>query len=296
MKYFYLFFLLLLIPFAIADDEEEPECSWFNIKGCIEETITQTTVSVLNGGIRPMSNFLILTLTVKPEIDFMKDTWLVITEILSLTYGLIIVGIGFYILINSDNPLKRSQGKELLRRTIFTMILINISFYLYNIILLIGSALSEVIFNFIDPNFFLIDITKLDTVGFQIIFGIIYIIVLAITIILMLIKYLFLVIGVVAFPLGIYAKNIPFLDSIGEFIMSFLLYNNIFSFVFGLFILTCYKLAEQPVFDELKIMLICACMISLNVLLIILIALSVLKPLTSSKIVQSTVGVAKNFI
>ena len=139
-------------------------------------------------------------------------------------------------------------------------------------------------------------ISSFGDVGLQIVFGICYIGILVVTILLLLLRYILLTIGVVLFPLGIYFRYIPLFESFGKFILDILIYNIVFSFIFGIIILAVSKMTEVSPFNNFKMFCIMGALTTIDVFIIIITIMTIIKSVMSSDTVKTGMFVGKFFL
>ena len=157
-------------------------------------------------------------LSANPNPELMYGWWQAITLIISSFYVLIFLYIGFNFLINSHSVVKREQNKEHLKNAIIMIIGINISFYLYKLILELSTGITKFMWmtgfeTFFDNNIFS---------GIGLIMLMIFCGTTLMALLTLFFRYLFLMIGVVIFPIGIFLRLTPNLENWGRMIFNFL--------------------------------------------------------------------------
>jgi hypothetical protein len=251
-----LFIILLVIPVAIAEeDEEDDEPGWFGsiISGIVDK-IFDTIKSILNAPIKPLVSLIRKMLSAVVNLDLFKSLWAVILYTLSLFYSLLLLYTGFNFMISGYDATKRENAKQWLRNIVIMVVLVQGSFFLYKVLIELSAILTTAILNMIPNDFFLITFESIA----DIIFYMVYVLVLLITALLLLIRYLVVSFGVVFFPIGIFLYFIPFTKDYGKTILNFLAICVFISFFNAVILLCCSKLIDIAVFEHFKILVMIA--------------------------------------
>ncbi len=261
--------LLLLIPNAFAVDPpppEEPEenCGLTNLASCLPEKIYDYFLVLINAPLIPLLGLIQLLLTADISIDIFHGVWSVIRYILSFFYVFLFLYAGFIFITSSSNPIRRTQAKEIIKDTFIMIILIQGSFYIYDMVLGLNSILSNSILTMIEPEFFLITVDNIVNVGLELFFSVAYAITLFLTVLLLIMRYIVVSLGVVFFPIGIFCYFVPPLRSYGRFIIHLLGVFIFVTFFDLLIILACSMIIEAPIFASIKILVMIACFSIVN--------------------------------
>jgi hypothetical protein len=155
-------------------------------------------------------------LTTNPDPSGLQVWWESIILVISSFYLLLFLGIGFMFLFASLDAEKRATAKEWLKNAFLMIVLINISFILYELLLSLTTAITNYLWisgfeQFFDPNAF----SEMGSAGL-----IVYGITVFLSAITLFIRYVFLLLGVVLFPIGIFLYFIPPLNSWGRMIFN----------------------------------------------------------------------------
>src|SRR3990167_1416119 len=108
------------------------------------------------------------------------------------------------------------------------------------------------------PVFFLLGL------NLKFLFSIAYVLVLFLTVLLLVMRYIIVSLGVILFPIGIFCYFIPPLRSYGKFIIHLLGVFIFVTFFDLLIILACSMLIEAPIFASIKILVMIACFSIVN--------------------------------
>src|SRR3989338_11653451 len=148
--------------------------------------------------------------------------YLLLLLLLVFFYIFLFLYAGFIFITSNSNPMRRTQAKEVIKDTFIMIILIQGSFYIYDLILNLNSILSNAVLTLIEPEFFLITVDNIVNVGLEFLFSIAYVRVLFLTVLLLVMRYIIVSLGVILFPIGIFCYFIPPLRSYGKFIIHLL--------------------------------------------------------------------------
>jgi len=157
-------------------------------------------------------------LSANPDPAPLFSWWQTIITIISAFYLLIFLIIGFQFLLSGNNATKREQAKEWLKNVVIMIIAVNISFYLYQLALELSTAITQYLWEAGFEQFF--QNTLYSATG--IIFIFFSIIAIGLALITLFIRYLFLLAGVILFPIAIFLYLTPKLDAWGKMIFNFL--------------------------------------------------------------------------
>ncbi|HLC60865.1 MAG TPA: hypothetical protein VJJ52_05550 [Candidatus Nanoarchaeia archaeon] len=284
-------FILLLVPIVHAEEEK---CGLTNLAVCIPQKLFEFILGLINAPLQP---FLSLTKTLLSEpvaVDIFIPLWAIIIYILSIFYGLFIVFAGFNFMISGYSAEKRERAKEWLKNIVLMVIFVQASYYLYEIVLELSSAMSAGIINTIDPNFFLLTVDNVTNLGLQLILAFPYLMTLLFTVILLALRYLLVAVGVLFFPIGLFLNFIPPLQSAGKLIINILMLVIFLPFIHSLMLLAASKLVDIPAFQNYKIVIMIAAFLLINVSMIFLVFYAVSKAAFSA--MKSDVGKAVAFM
>ena len=248
-----LFLILLLVPFAVADGGEE-ECGLTNLGSCIVDYLIDAILFIFNSALAPLLWLVQTLLTAEVNISLFYHFWSVIRYMLSFFYVFFIIYAGYTLLMSSANPIKRAHAKEVLTNLIIMIVLVQGSYYIYGLLIDISVNMSSVMIDMVDPDFFLLTADNIVNFGLQFLFALSYVIVLLLTVLLLVFRYVIVTLGLVFFPLGIFCYFTPPLRGQGQFILT-LIGTMIFLPFFNMIIIYgCSLLLDVPIFQNFKIL------------------------------------------
>src|SRR3989344_3249999 len=198
------------------------ECGILNIGTCLPEKLIEYVTSILNAPLQPLLTFIKYLLSEPIQIQLFVSLWAIIVYVLSMFYAFLIIYSGFTFMISGYDAAKRENAKEWLKNIIIMIILVQASFFIYELIIELSSILSSTTLSLIDNNFFLLTIDNTINIGLQLIFTLLYIVALLLTIVFLVIRYVIVAVGVVLFPPGIFCYFIQPLKAYGVLLLPFL--------------------------------------------------------------------------
>ncbi|MBN2368073.1 hypothetical protein JXC34_03565 [Candidatus Woesearchaeota archaeon] len=246
--------MLFMVPFVSAD-----ECGLTNLASCIPEKIHDFIIDLLNAPLEPLLELIRSLMENPPSIELFEGIWAIMVYCLSLFFGLLFLYSGFMFLFSGHDVIKREMAKEWLKNTVMMIVLIQASFYLYGLIVELGSVMTSAVLTLVDEHFFLLTIDNLTNIGLEFLLLSAYVIVLLVTLIFLGIRYMVVAFGVIFVPIGIFCYFIPPLKSYGKFILNLLGLNIFITFLASIVILASSLLLEIEIFENIKILVMINC-------------------------------------
>jgi len=268
--------ILFLIPLVYAEEEEE-KCGLTNLAVCIPQKFYEYTLSVVNAPLQPFLDLTKSLLSEPVNIENFLPLWAIIIYIISMFYGLFILIAGFNLVISGYSAEKREKAKMWLKNVVLMVFFVQASYLLYSIILELSSSLTAGVLNLVDEQFFLLTVDNITNIGLQIMLAVPYLLSLAVSIVLLALRYLLVAVGVVFFPIGLFLNFIPPLKSYGKLIINILAIIIFLPFVNSLMLLAASMLVEIPVFENFKALIMTASFSLINLSMILLLAFAVAK-------------------
>lgn len=257
---------LLLIPVSCAGD-----CGLTNLASCLPEKMYDFIIKILNSPIKPLLDLTKNMLKSSPSIDLFKGVWKIMVYCISMFYGLLFIYSGYMFLFSGHNVIRREMAKEWLKNTVIMIVLVQASFYLYGLVVELGTVLTTSVLSMVDEHFFMITADNIVNIGLEFFFVLLYVLTLLITVILLVIRYLIVAMGVIFCPIGIFCYFIPPLKSYGRLIINVLGMCIFITFLDAIVILACSMLIEVEIFESFKILVMICCFGIINMLFFILI-------------------------
>jgi len=252
-------------------------CGITNLGSCLVENLFEFIIYILNLPIKALLILINNLMTEPVNIQIFASTWSIIIYMLSLFYGILLLIVGFRFLLSGHSPEQREKAKSELMNTILMIILIQISFFLYKLILEVISSMSVIIFGLIREDFFLTTMDSLSNMGLELVLLIPYITVLVITLIFLTIRYVCVGIGVVFFALGIFFYFIESLNQYGKLILNYLFVLMALPFFYSIIFLASSKFLDIPIFANIKIIVMIGAFALVDIATIFLILFIIFK-------------------
>jgi len=256
----------LLMPTIVKAET----CGLTNLASCIPQKIYEFFLNLLNAPLAPLLDLTKNLLTAHPGIEVFQGLWGIMVYVLSMFFGLLFIYSGFQFLFSGHNVIKREMAKQWLKNTVIMIVLIQSSFYLYDLMIQLGSIMSSTVLSLVDPLFFMLTANNIINIGLEFLFTLFYAITLMITILFLGMRYLMVALGVVFVPIGIFCYFIPPLKSYGRLILNILGMNIFITFIASIIILACSMMVEIPIFENIKILVMINCFTIVNLLFILL--------------------------
>jgi hypothetical protein len=190
--------------------------------GSIPKGIFDLLTASLKGSLREFTGALLtlaaLLISVNPDPMLMFDLWQAIITVISCFYLLIFLVVGFRFMTSGANIQKREEAKESLKNAIIMIIAVNLSFIFYQLILELSTAITQFIWVSGFEQFFMA--TTYSGAGLFMLIALAGSVIAAL--ITLFARYLFLLMGVILFPIGIVLYLMPSCRSWGKIIFNFI--------------------------------------------------------------------------
>ena len=180
-------------------------------------------------------------------------------SITSIFYGFLFLYAGFNYLTSGGDPVKRENAKEWIKNAILMILLINASFYLYDLLIQLAGSLNTTILSYVDPNFFSpVPNSQMDW-GLSFFLGSINAVVIGFNLILLAIRYAVVSFGIIFLPIGIFLYFVSPLKYYGKIIVNILMTMVFITTIESLIIVGFSALVGDSLFVDLRALLILIC-------------------------------------
>jgi len=228
------------------------ECSLSNLGSCIVGTLFEYILDLINLACKPFLNLIHKFLSEPVNILIFAEIWGVIVYILSMFYGILLVGTGLKFTISGESAEKRNEAKTDLKNIFIMMILVQGSYYLYDLFITISAALTGTILNIVGDSFFQLTLTSNWNFAFDLIFGVTYLFHLIVVLLILLLRYISVTSGVIFFAIGIFFYFFSPLNHYGRLILNGLCTLIFIPFFYSIIFLIGSKIAELSAFSDFK--------------------------------------------
>jgi hypothetical protein len=253
------------------------DCGITNFGSCIPQIFFNFIINLLNAPLQPLLTLVKNLLTNPINLNLFSSIWAIIVYVLSMFYGLLMLYSGFNFMISGYDAVKRAKAKEWFRNIFIMIVLVQASFFIYQLIVDLGSLLTSGVLSLVDNSFFLLTGDNITNIGLQFIFVLVYVFVLLCTVIILTLRYLIIALGVVFVPIGIFCYFIPSLNSYGRLILNFLGICIFLAFIDALIFLVCSQLLTIPLFQNFKILVMISAFLFADLLMLYLMFFSAIK-------------------
>ena len=265
------------------------KCGITNLASCIPLKLYDFLINLLNAPIQPLLNLTNSLLTEPVNLAPFVSLWAIMIYIISLFYGILMMYTGFNFMISGHDVVKRTKAKEWFKNILIMIVLVQASYFLYELVVDVGSLLASGVVGLIDRHFFLITLDNLTNIGLQFFFTFFYVLTLFFTIIFLTFRYIIVAFGVVFLPIAIFLYFIPSLNAYGRLILNFLGICIFITFFDAIIFLVCSKLLEIALFRNFKILVMISAFSIANLLMFYLLFFSAIK--SAFKTAEKTAGV-----
>ncbi len=255
--FFLLFFVLLTIPSAYASSSSDwwdVVDEFYDIADYFIEKIVEFMFAIVEGATKPFLSLVEKLLKSEVSITPFQSLWRSLAYAVSLFYGLIFLYAGLQFITSGNDPAKRTDAKTWLKNVVVMIVLVQASYYLYQLLMQLSSALTTAILKKCWVSFFTITYDVFSNLSLEYMFVTLYIGILLLTILLLAIRYIFASIGVVLAPIGIFLCFIPPLKSYGKLIINSLGIMAFIPFIDAIIILASSQLLFTSVFSGMQIL------------------------------------------
>lgn len=252
-----------------------PSCTLTNLGTCLVQNLFEFFLNIVNAPIQPFLQMTLNLLSTPVNLNLFFSMWVIIIYLISMFYALLLVGTGFNFMIAGYDSEKRENAKQWLRNILIMIILIQASFFIYQLAIDLSAVMTSATLTLVDPNFFVIGSGGITDLGLAITLGVVYLAVIFFTLLVLVIRYAFVAIGVVLFPLAIFFYFIPPLKQYGSLIMNSLGISIFVTFLASIILAGFGKLTQVSVFNNFQIVLLIAAFALISIMMLFLILFSV---------------------
>lgn len=252
-------------------------CGLTNLGSCIVEKLFDYLLNVVNSPIEPFLNLTLNLISAPININLFSSLWAIIIYCISMFYALLIMYSGFNFMISGYDSAKRENAKSWLRNVVIMIILVQASFFIYQLVIDLSSSMTSAMLTLVDQNFFKIGTGGFSDLGMSLTFSFLYINSLIITSFVLTIRYAVVAVGVVLFPLAIFLYFIPPLKSYGALIVNFLGISIFITFLDAILLIGFSKLVSLSMFSQMKTFVLVSAFTLISVMMFLLMFFSIIK-------------------
>lgn len=247
-----------------------PDCGLVNLGACLPEVFFNFLFNLINAPVQPFLQLVINLLSAQVNLSIFFSLWAIIVYMLSMFYALLIVGVGLSFLFSGYDSEKREQAKEWLRNIIIMIVLVQASFFLYQLVINLASTMTSATLSLISPNFFKLSINSTAGLGLALLLILVYILVLILTALVLTLRYAIVAIGIVFLPIGIFFYFLPSLKGFGSLILNILGISIFITFFDAILLIGFSSLVNVGIFDQLQIVILISAFLIIDILMVVL--------------------------
>lgn len=253
------------------------DCGLTNLATCLPEKFFEYLLSIISA---PLQQLLDLNRTLLSEpvnVNLFAPIWVIVIYVISMFYAFLIMYSGFTFIISGYDSAKRENAKQWLRNTVIMIVLVQASFFIYELITNLSAVIASSTLTLVPQEFFNLTIDNIPDFALQITFGILYLLTLITSLLFLVLRYAIVAIGTVMFPLAIFFYFIPPLRSYGLLALNFLGTAIFITALDALILVGFGRLIELDTFSNLKILVMIAAFGVIILLMFFLMFFSVIK-------------------
>src|SRR3989344_7884531 len=111
-----------------------PSCTLTNLGTCLVQNFFEFILNILNAPIQPFLQMTLNLLSAEVNLSLFFSMWVIVIYCISMFYALLLVGTGFNFVISGYDSEKRENAKQWLRNIVIMVILIQASFFIYQLV------------------------------------------------------------------------------------------------------------------------------------------------------------------
>lgn len=253
------------------------ECGILDLGSCLPQKIMEYLLNILNAPLQPFLTFVQNLLTEPIRIDLFVSFWAIIIYMLSMFYAFLIIYSGLQFITSGYDSSKRDRAKEWLKNIVIMIILVQASFFIYQLAIDLSSVMTTATLSLMDNNFFSLTVDNVLDFGLQLLFATFYIFTLLWTSIILVLRYVIVAVGVVLFPLGIFCYFIEPLKPYGVLLLHFLGISIFITFLDAVILIGFAQLITLPIFSNFKVLIMIAGFSTINLVMFLLMFFSTIK-------------------
>lgn len=253
------------------------DCGLLNFTTCLPQVFFEYISGLLNSPLQPLLSMIQGLLSAQVNIQIFSSLWAIMIYVLSMFYSLLILYSGFQLMISGYDVQKRERAKAWLRNIVIMIVLVQASFFIYELAVEIATALTNATLTLVDPNFFILKFDNISNIGLALVFSTMYITTLLTTAIILIIRYAIVAIGVVFFPIAIFCYFVQPLRHYGLLILNFIGIAMFITFLDTLILIGFSKLLLLDLFSNIQILLMVSAFGLINIAMFFLMFFSMIK-------------------
>ena len=252
-------------------------CGLVNLGSCLPEAFVEFILNILNAPIQPFLQLTISLLSEPIDLSVFTGLWIIIVYMLSMFYALLLVASGLSFMISGHDVSRRENAKQWLRNVIIMIVLIQASFFIYQLLIDLSASMTSAVLSLIDETFFLVSADELVGLGLAVLLTFAYLLVLIITALVLTLRYAIVAIGVVLLPIGIFLYFLPPAKQYGSLILNFLGIAIFVTFFDAILLIGFSQLVNIGIFSEMRVVVLISAFLLVDIVMFFLLFFAIIK-------------------
>lgn len=215
MKKIFLFAIFILLAANVHAGLWE---SVTNLPGDIASSLLNGIKQMVVDFVTPLLDLAKTFITANPNPENYQSYWQAIIVLISAFYLLMFLGVGFKFVMGSYDEVQRMEAKEWAKKAILIVVLCNASLLLYSLLLNVGSGTALYLWNSSYEQMF--QLQNLSALNFFLLAF--FAVAVLIALVTLFVRYLLVLVGIMAFPVGLFLYFVPPVQSYGKIILNVL--------------------------------------------------------------------------
>ena len=270
------------------------DCGLTNLASCLPEKFFEYLLSLISAPFQSLLDSAKFLLSEPVSLDVYAPLWAIVIYVISMFYAFLIIYSGINFMVSGYDVSKREKAKQGLRNVIIMILLVQASFFIYALINDTSAIISSSVLTLVPQDFFSLRIDSLSSFALQLTLGIIFLGTMVLTLLCLVLRYAIVAIGVMFFPIAIFAYFTTPLREYGLLAFNFLGTCMFITSLDSLIIVGFSKLIELPAFQEMKFIVMISALTLTNVLMLFLMFFSIAK--SAFGVYTKLEGVVSKFI
>ncbi len=187
-----------------------------NLPGDIAHSLLDSIKQIVVDFVTPLLDLAKNFITSNPDTLHYQAHWQAVVTLISAFYLLIFLAVGFKFVVGSYDEVQRTEAKEWAKKAIFIVILVNASLLLYTLLLDVGSGTALYLWNNSYESMFQVQ----NLSGLNLILLVFFAIAVVLALITLFVRYLMVLTGIMAFPIGLFLYFLPPTQAYGKIILN----------------------------------------------------------------------------
>lgn len=187
-----------------------------NLPGDIASSLLNGIKQMVVDFVTPLLDLARTFITANPNPENYQSYWQAIIVLISAFYLLMFFAVGFKFVMGSYDEAQRLEAKDWAKKSLLIVVLCNASLLLYTLLLQIGSGVALYLWNVSYEQMF--QLQNLSVLNFFLLAF--FTIAVLLALVTLFVRYILVLVGIMAFPVGLFLYFVPPLQSFGKIILN----------------------------------------------------------------------------